>query len=309
MHYSVLLNQSIEALNIKPNGIYIDGTFGRGGHTSEILKKLSSEGRIIIFDKDPEAIQYAEKCFSQNNQIDIVYKPFSQILSYCREKKIDGKIDGILLDLGVSSPQLDCAERGFSFMQDGPLDMRMDSNHGEPVSEVLKKLSVDELTYIFKKYGEERFARKIATFIKADIEKGVVFDTTLSLANLIARIIHTKEKKHPATRCFQALRIYVNDELGEIERTIHAAEGLLKPGGRLVVISFHSLEDRIIKQQMTKMVKGKNDSDLQVPRGLPILEDANKTMKWVVKMQKATPEELSENIRSRSAILRVVERV
>jgi len=309
MHYSVLLEESIHALNILPNGIYIDGTFGRGGHAAKILEQLSSNGRLIIFDKDPEAIKFAKETIGSDSRVTIVYRPFSEINAYCEESNLFGSINGILLDLGVSSPQLDNAERGFSFMYDGPLDMRMDPNVGQPVSEVLKILSVEELTYIFKVYGEERFAKKIATSIKHDLDTGIEFNTTLALANLICRIIFSKEKKHPATRCFQALRIYVNEELAEIEKVIASAENILTKEGRLVVISFHSLEDRIIKRYMTKMVNGNNDRDLKIPRGLPIIEEKKKVMSWVVKMMKANQDELSENNRSRSAILRAVEKI
>ncbi len=309
MHYSVLLDESVTALDIKPNGLYIDGTFGRGGHTSKILEKLTDQGQLIVFDKDPQAINYAKEKFGNDSRVRIVHKPFSNMYQFCLANGLLGNVDGILLDLGVSSPQLDQAERGFSFMQDGPLDMRMDTTSGIPASEALKLLSESELANIFKVYGEERFSKKIAAYIKADIAKGIEFNTTLELANLIKRVIHTKEKKHPATRCFQALRIYVNDELGEVEKTIADAENILKASGKLVVISFHSLEDRIVKKYMTKMVNGKTDSDLQVPRGLPILEDVPKKMKWVVKMLKADGSELSENVRSRSAILRAVEKL
>ena len=306
MHYSVLLQESIEALNIEAGGVYIDGTFGRGGHSRAILEKLDQTGRLLVFDKDPEAIAYAHLHFDADPRVTIVHAPFSSMLSYCQQHQLTEKIHGIVLDLGVSSPQLDEAERGFSFMRDGPLDMRMDTTTGEPVSAVLSHLSREKLTEIFRNYGEERHAWKIAGAIKAVTDQGQTIERTLQLADLIASTIGKKEKKHPATRCFQALRIYVNEELQEVERVLEQFNTLLKVGGRAAVISFHSLEDRMVKVFMNNAARG---TDKELPRGLPLPTHLKPTMKWVVKQLKASSTELDENVRSRSAILRVAEKV
>ena len=255
MHYSVLLRPSIDGLNINPKGYYIDGTFGRGGHSRLILSHLGEDGRLIAFDRDPQAVEYAREHFNDDRFI-IVHEPFSAMLDYCNQHQLTGKIDGILLDIGVSSPQLDIAERGFSFMKDGPLDMRMDYTRGMPASEALQVLDVQSLCDIFRRYGEEKHAWRIANRIKEHLNEGLPLDTTLQLAQLIEKNIGKKEKKHPATRCFQALRIYVNQELEELERVLASAEQLLAPTGRLSVITFHSLEDRIVKEESdSKVVK------------------------------------------------------
>lgn len=309
MHVPVLLNDSINALNIKPDGLYIDGTYGRGGHTHHMLQHLSSNGRLIVFDKDPDAIEDARAKYNSDQRVSITHQPFSCMQAYCDRCDLSGKVDGIFLDLGVSSPQLDTPERGFSFMHDGPLDMRMNPKVGLPVSELLKTLPEEELAHIFKVYGQERFAKKVAGIIKHDIAQGVMFASTKQLADLIGRILSNKEKKHPATRCFQALRIYVNEEMKEVEQTIQSAPSVLAEKGRLAIISFHSLEDRIVKQQMRILVSGKSDDSLHIRRGLPIIDEVNQSMKWVIKMQKASDQDKQANIRSRSATLRVLEKL
>ncbi|WHN65559.1 16S rRNA (cytosine(1402)-N(4))-methyltransferase RsmH [Cysteiniphilum sp. QT6929] len=308
MHYSVLLNESIAALAIKVDGIYVDGTFGRGGHSRQILAGLTT-GKLIAFDRDLEAIEYAKVHFKaeiESGKLILVHAPFSTMAHALTELGFAGKVDGVLLDLGVSSPQLDVAERGFSFMKDGPLDMRMDQTKGLSAEDILINYDAEELAHIFREYGEEKHAWRIAQAIKAALAKGDILDRTLKLASLIEKTIGKKEKKHPATRCFQALRICVNAELDEVSTTLNDAFEVLKPSGHLAVISFHSLEDRIVKQFMTKLVKGE---DKKLPRGMPILEEFVPKAKWCVKQGKASSKELEENVRSRSAILRAVERL
>ncbi|WP_119329324.1 16S rRNA (cytosine(1402)-N(4))-methyltransferase RsmH [Cysteiniphilum halobium] len=308
MHYSVLLDESIAALAIKADGVYVDGTFGRGGHSHAILAKLTT-GKLIAFDRDLEAIDYAKVQFKADidkGRLILVHAAFSTMAKVLSELEFAGKVDGVLLDLGVSSPQLDIAKRGFSFMKDGPLDMRMDQTTGMSAKEVLISYDVEDLARIFREYGEERHAWRIAQAIKESLKRGEGLDRTLQLAKLIEKTIGNKEKKHPATRCFQALRICVNQELDEVTITLSAAFEMLRLSGRLVVISFHSLEDRIVKQFMTKLIKGE---DKKLPRGIPILEEFIPQAKWCVKQGKASFKELEENVRSRSAILRAVEKL
>lgn len=305
MHYSVLLQESINDLNINPQGIYVDATFGRGGHSKAILDKLTT-GRLIAFDKDLDAISYANQKFQFSN-FEIVHASFASIYDYCLQHNLLGKIDGIIMDLGVSSPQLDNAARGFSFMHDGPLDMRMDVSKGITASQALEVLSVDELSYIFKVYGEERFARKIALRIKDYIQQNGSINTTLELAELIRMTIGKREKKNPATRCFQALRIYVNNELKDLEALLENILAVIKAGGRIAAISFHSLEDRIVKQKFSALINPKQELN-RITKMLP--QDRSQTkLKWITKKAKANDDELNQNVRSRSAILRVVEKL
>ncbi|AIT09129.1 16S rRNA methyltransferase [Candidatus Francisella endociliophora] len=305
MHFSVLLQESINDLNIKPDGIYIDATFGRGGHSKAILQKLDT-GRLIAFDKDIEAIEYANEHFPFDN-FEIVHTSFANIYKYCQQNNLLGKVDGIIMDLGVSSPQLDNAERGFSFMNNGPLDMRMDTTQGITASQALETLDVNELAYIFKVYGEERFAKKIALRIKDYIaEKGNI-QTTAELSELIRATIGKREKKNPATRCFQALRIYVNDELKDLEILLENILEIMSVGGRIATISFHSLEDRIVKQKFTSLITPKQEVN-RITKMLP-QDDSLIKLKWVTKKARADQNELDQNTRSRSAILRVVEKL
>ena len=306
MHFSVLLSESINALNIKADGIYIDATFGRGGHSKAILNKLTT-GQLIAFDKDLEAIKYAKENFSQFDKFSIVHASFTSIYEYCQANNLLGKIDGIIMDLGVSSPQIDNASRGFSFRQDGPLDMRMDTTSGKTAREVLNELSADDLTYIFKVYGEERFARKIATEIKRHLQEHGEIETTIELAEIIRKTIGQREKKNPATRCFQALRIYVNNELKDLEDLLDNILGVLNINGRIATISFHSLEDRIVKQKFTNLITPKQEIN-RITRMLPQQENLAK-LKWIIKKIKASENEINQNVRSRSAILRVVEKL
>lgn len=305
-HITVLLHEAVDGLAIKPNGTYIDGTFGRGGHSRLILSKLGEQGRLIAIDRDPRAI--AEANTITDPRFQIVHSAFSSIPDICDELNLVGKIDGILLDLGVSSPQLDEAERGFSFMRDGPLDMRMDTTKGLSAMEWLVQVSVDDLAWVLKEFGEERFAKRIAqavvSYNKSASEK---ISRTLQLAQIIADAVPFKDKhKHPATRSFQAIRIYINSELDELEKALNSALTVLAPEGRLSIISFHSLEDRMVKQFMRKQSKGET-----VPKGLPILEselNKNIPLKTVGKAIMPSEAEIEANPRSRSAVLRVAEK-
>lgn len=308
-HISVLLKESIDGLNIKPSGIYIDGTFGRGGHSAEILKKLDDRGRLYLFDKDPDAINEAKKRYLNDQRVIICHRSFSQIKEVLQTDGQLGKVDGVLLDLGVSSPQLDEAERGFSFLKNGPLDMRMNPSEGISAKEALIICDERQLADIFYQYGEERFSRQIARKIKNVLAEGALIETTSDLAKLVSDVLpksKSKEKqKHPATRVFQALRIYVNEELSDLETLLFDMALILNEHGRLSIISFHSLEDRIVKQFIQKEVSG---DDKKIPRGLPI-EVFKPKFKWITKKIKPTEVELTENVRSRSATLRVAERI
>ncbi|RXJ72484.1 16S rRNA (cytosine(1402)-N(4))-methyltransferase [Veronia nyctiphanis] len=309
-HVSVLLNESIDGLAIKPNGIYIDGTFGRGGHTRQILSRLGDSGRLYSIDRDPQAIEEAKTI--DDPRFTIIHGPFSGIAQYAEEIGLVGKIDGVLLDLGVSSPQLDDPERGFSFLRDGPLDMRMDPTSGVSAAEWLETASADDIAWVLKVFGEERFAKRIARAIVAhrEDEEKEPLTRTSHLANLISAVSPIKEKKkHPATRSFQAIRIYINSELEEIETALQGASGILAEGGRLSVISFHSLEDRLVKRFIRKQSKGPD-----VPHGVPLTEDQIKALgspdlKPVGKALKPSDSEVSDNTRSRSSVLRVAEKL
>ncbi|AJJ64027.1 16S rRNA (cytosine(1402)-N(4))-methyltransferase RsmH [Yersinia aldovae] len=305
-HTSVLLDEAVNGLNIRDNGIYIDGTFGRGGHSRLILSQLGPEGRLIAIDRDPQAIDAAKSI--TDSRFSIVHGPFSDLAHYVRELDLVGRIDGVLLDLGVSSPQLDDPERGFSFMRDGPLDMRMDPTRGLSAADWLMKASADDIAWVLKTFGEERFAKRLA---KAIVERNLTqpMTRTKELADLIANASPFREKhKHPATRSFQAIRIYINSELEEIERALDGALEVLAPEGRLSVISFHSLEDRIVKNFIRHHSRGP-----QVPAGLPLTEAqlrsmGGRTLKSVGKMMPPDAE-VAENPRARSSVLRFAERI
>lgn len=304
-HISVLMTETLDALAINPEGIYIDGTFGRGGHSGEILKRLST-GRLQAIDQDPQAIKAAEK-FADDARFSIARSRFSQIKSVAEQAGILGLVDGILLDIGVSSPQLDDADRGFSFMKDGPLDMRMDPDSGRSAAQWLAEAELEEMVFVIKKYGEEKFATRIARKV-IEVREHTEITTTAQLAQLIDEAVPVKDKhKHPATRTFQAIRIYINSELEEIQTALQASLEVLKPGGRLVVISFHSLEDRIVKQFIKKQSKGE-----AIPRGLPLTDEQlkqNLTLKAVGKAIKPSDAEIAQNPRSRSSVLRVAEKL
>lgn len=303
-HITVLLHEAVDGLNIKPDGIYIDGTFGRGGHSELILQKLGPQGRLIAIDRDPQAAESA-KAFEQDERFEFFHQNFANIGPLLEQNNLIEMVDGILLDLGVSSPQLDQAERGFSFMKDGPLDMRMDTSRGLSAADWLAVAQVDEIRAVLKDYGEEKFATRIARGIveQREIEPIV---TTARLAQIIDTATPVKDKfKHPATRSFQAIRIFINDELGELKNTLEAAPELLAIGGRLSVISFHSLEDRIVKRFIKRKSTGQN-----FPKGLPVMEsEINREFKPVGKAIKASKGEVDLNPRSRSAILRIAEKI
>jgi len=306
-HITVLLDEAVEALAVRPDGCYLDGTFGRGGHSRLILQKLGPEGRLLGFDKDPQAIATGQALAAEDGRFVIVQRSFAEMGSEIAERGLAGKIDGVLLDLGVSSPQLDDPERGFSFMNDGPLDMRMDPDRGISAAEFVNTASQEEIARVFKEYGEERFSGRMARAVveRRDIKP---FERTGDLAEVLKVANPAWEKgKHPATRTFQGLRIHVNNELGDLEAGLEAALESLAIGGRLVVISFHSLEDRIVKLFMRKLVKGEPDN---LPRGLPVQHVAfEPKIKIHGKAQTASDAELKANPRSRSAVMRVAEKL
>ena len=305
-HLSVLLNESIDALAIKPDGIYVDATFGRGGHSQVVLSQLSSEGRLIALDRDPQAIEAAKR-FADDQRFHIEHTPFSAIEEVAKKLDIHGKIDGVLMDLGVSSPQLDDPERGFSFMRSGPLDMRMDPTRGVSAADWLATAEEDDITQVLKEFGEEKFGKRIAHAI-VNRRSEQPLQTTAELAELIDEAVPVKDKyKHPATRSFQGIRIYINSELDEVRQGLKGALASLKPGGRLAVISFHSLEDRLVKRFMREQSRG-----MQVPAGLPITEaeiQASKAMRLIGKAIKPSKQELEQNVRARSSVLRVAEKL
>jgi 16S rRNA (cytosine1402-N4)-methyltransferase len=305
-HISVLLNEAIDGLAMEGEGCFIDCTFGRGGHSTLILSKLNNNGRLIAIDRDPTAIAAAEK-LKDDPRFLIEHRGFADLADIAEKHLLTGKVNGILLDLGVSSPQLDEAERGFSFMKDGPLDMRMDTSKGQTAAEWLAIADVEDITWVLRTFGEEKHAWRIANAI-VDSREESPFTRTSQLAKLIKTTAPQREiKKHPATRSFQAIRMYINSELEQIEKALAASLEVLKPGGRLVVISFHSLEDRLVKQFMKKHSQAK-----KVPRGLPISEsELNKSKKLLLVGKKLKPSklEVEQNVRSRSSVLRIAERL
>lgn len=304
-HITVLLNEAVEALVTDTSGFYVDGTFGRGGHSALVMQQLSADGRLLGIDKDLAAIATANARFATDPRFAIAHGSFAELAQLVAERDMTGKVAGVLLDLGVSSPQLDEAERGFSFMNDGPLDMRMDQTRGQSAADWVNSASEDEITWVFKEYGEERFAKRMARAIIAERQKSP-FTRTKHLAEVIKEANPAWEKgKHPATRAFQAIRIQVNNELTDLDSVLEQALAVLAPGGRLVVISFHSLEDRAVKRFIRRQELGD-----PVPKGLPIRDDQlNKRMRSVGKAIKASDEEVNANVRSRSAVMRVAEKL
>ncbi len=303
-HYSVLLKESIGAVISSVDGTYIDCTFGRGGHSEALLKKLGEKARVIAFDKDPEAVAVGRKLSERDPRFTIMHGSFVELE---RVKDMCGLdcVDGILMDLGVSSPQLDDAERGFSFLHDGPLDMRMNSSSGQTAATWINNAEEGEIALVLKNYGEERFAKRMAKAIVATREK-TPFSRTQQLADVISQANPKWERgKHPATRAFQAIRIKVNRELEELQESLPKALGMLKSGGRMVVISFHSLEDRIVKRFFKEEAKGD-----KLPARLPLTEmQINRRLKLISSAQRASAQEIAENIRSRSAVMRVAEKI
>ena len=305
-HISVLLAEAIDGLDIDPNGCYIDCTFGRGGHSSLILSKLSAQGRLIAIDRDLSAITAAQK-FKNDERFLIEHEGFASLADIVEKHNLAGKVNGILLDLGVSSPQLDEAERGFSFMKDGPLDMRMDTTRGQTAEQWLAVADVEDITWVLRNFGEEKHAWRIANAI-VDARVDTPFTRTSQLAKLIKTTAPQREiKKHPATRSFQAIRMYINSELEQIEKVLAASLTVLAEDGRLVVISFHSLEDRLVKQFMKKHSQGK-----KVPRGLMITEEElnkGRKLQLIGRRLKPSQSEVEENVRSRSSVLRIAKRL
>ena len=285
------------------SGLYVDGTFGRGGHSRELLARLGPDARLVVFDKDPQAIEVAQELALQDRRVTVVHEGFGDMLDALSSLGIHA-VDGVMLDLGVSSPQIDDAGRGFSFMRDGPLDMRMDTTRGETVAQWLAQASVEDMQEVIVRYGEERFAFQIAKAIAARRATRPLL-TTLELAELVSGTVRTREKgQHPATRTFQALRIYINRELEELESALQAALTLLKTGGRMAVISFHSLEDRVVKQ----FIAAASRPEAAYAR-LPLREsEMPQPVLLALARVKPTDLEIKENPRSRSAVLRVAER-
>lgn len=304
-HFSVLLKESVGALVQDEGGVYIDGTFGRGGHSRAILQQLNESGQLLAFDKDPQAVAAGRELEVTDNRFAIVHESFVALAEEAERREVAGRVAGILLDLGVSSPQLDQADRGFSFLQDGPLDMRMDTTRGISAADWVNSAPEEEIARVLFEYGEERFSRRMARAIVAQ-RRQTPFTRTRQLAEVVAAANPKWERdKNPATRAFQAIRIEVNSELKDLERALAVALDVLRPGGRLVVISFHSLEDRIVKRFFKQEARGQ-----VFPKGLPVTEDQlQQRLRLIGKTIKASEEELQLNIRSRSAIMRVAEKI
>jgi 16S rRNA (cytosine1402-N4)-methyltransferase len=304
-HTPVLLDEVLGGLAVRPEGRYCDATFGRGGHTAAILRALGPAGQVVAIDRDPEAVEAGRVRFARDLRLTLVRGSFGELEECVRAAGLDGELDGVLLDLGVSSPQLDEARRGFSFMQDGPLDMRMDNEAGQSAAQWLAKATEREIADVLRTLGEERFARRIARAILAARAQGPLTRTG-QLAEIVAAAVPTREPgKHPATRTFQAIRIHVNRELEQLESALPQAVRLLAPGGRLCVISFHSLEDRIVKRYIRREEQGD-----PVYAGLPTVPPhARPRLKRVGGAIMAGEAEVQSNPRARSAVLRVAERL
>jgi 16S rRNA (cytosine1402-N4)-methyltransferase len=302
-HQAVLLEEAISSLRVRGDGCYLDGTFGRGGHSRAIMAGLTEQGRLFTLDKDPQAVKAGMEEWGDDPRFSIVQGSFAEMDRWVQAWQIERNLDGILLDLGVSSPQLDDPERGFSFRKDGPLDMRMDPTKGVSAADWLAETPEREMSRVFWEFGEERHARRIARSI-VKVRQKQCLETTTQLAELIESTIGKREKKHPATRCFQAIRIAVNNELGDLSSGLEASIGQLRPGGRLVAISFHSLEDRLVKRTFREAVRpGK------VRRNIPAPPDWSPRLKLIGKAIRASEQEISANPRARSAIMRVAEKV
>lgn len=303
-HRPVLLEKVLDGLQVRADGLYVDATFGRGGHAGAVLKKLGVDGRLVALDRDPEAIAVAQKQFGSDNRFTALRGGFGDIKQLLETEGVTGEVHGVLFDLGVSSPQLDDPQRGFSFTKHGPLDMRMDPDEGQPASRWINSASQDEIADVIRRYGEERFSRRIARRIVTDRQQAPI-GNTLRLSEIVSAAVPRREPgRHPATRTFQAIRIFVNRELDELERALDQVPDLLAGGGRLCVISFHSLEDRIVKRFMRR--KSMTDSRYA---GLPEIPDwAQPVLKIVGKQVRPDQSEVDANSRARSAVLRVAEK-
>lgn len=304
-HETVLLEPAVSALLGDPAGFYVDCTFGRGGHSRRLLEALQPQGRLLAIDRDPAAVAVAEQEFADDGRFSIVQGSFSMLAELVASAGQVGKVSGVLLDLGVSSPQLDEAQRGFSFTQDGPLDMRMNPNEGQSAAQWLASAAEQEIADVIYRYGEEKFSRRMARAIVQQRQIAPI-TSTLQLAEIVKQANPAWEKhKHPATRAFQAIRIHINRELDELQEVLEQALDILTVGGHLVVISFHSLEDRIVKQFMNKQARGDD-----YPAGVPVQQsDLNPRLKKITKAIKADDAEVARNVRSRSAVMRVAEKI
>lgn len=303
-HTTVLLQEAVDALVWDADGYYVDGTFGRGGHSKAILARLSTKGKLLAIDKDPQAAKCAEEEIA-DARFEIVHESFRTLAQLIIQRGQIGQVSGVLLDLGVSSPQLDDAKRGFSFQQDGPLDMRMDSSQGQSATAWIATVKENELTTVLKEYGEEKFARRIAGAIVEQRDKAPI-TRTKQLADIVATAHPAWEVgKHPATQTFLAIRLYLNRELEDLQDTLDQVLDVLRPGGRLVVISFHSLEDRIVKRFMRNKARGD-----ELPRGVPVKDaQLNRQLKICGKAIRPSQAEVDHNVRARSAIMRVAEKL
>jgi len=303
-HETVLLHEAVDALRVS-EGVYVDGTFGRGGHSRLLLEQLAADGQLVVFDKDPQAIAEAQALAKDDDRVVVCHASFAELKPRLAELGLVGQVRGLLLDLGVSSPQLDDASRGFSFRSDGPLDMRMDPSQGESAADWLSRVDETTLANVLYQYGDERHSRRIArAIVKARGEQPLT--STLRLAEII-KVAHPawERNKHPATRSFQAIRIFINGELSDLEALLNDAVDVLAPGGRLSVITFHSLEDRMVKQFVRLQEKGPD-----LPPDLPVPDaEIRRTMKRVGKGIKPSAAEIDVNVRSRSATLRVAEKL
>lgn len=303
-HITVLLHETVDALNVQADGIYVDGTFGRGGHSRLLLSRLGEKGRLIVFDKDPQAIEVARRLAEKDHRVSVVHNGFATFQAALNDLGVD-KIDGALFDLGISSPQIDDASRGFSFRFDAPLDMRMDTTRGQSAAQWLAVASEQDIHEVIKNYGEERFSRQIARAIVAQRGENPI-NTTRQLAAIAAQCVRTRERgQDPSTRTFQAIRIYINRELDEIEQVLPQVTARLKQGGRLAVIAFHSLEDRIVKQFIRQY-----STHAPLPRWVVVRESdlPQPPLLAIGKAIKASESEIAANPRARSAVLRVAER-
>ena len=304
-HKAVLLKEAVEALITNPDGLYIDGTFGRGGHAALILSQLSETGSLMAVDKDPKACEVAKKKFSKDARFEIKQASFADIRKLITEKQHEGTVSGVLLDLGVSSPQIDDPIRGFSFLRDGPLDMRMNPSCGISAAEWLSTAKENDIAQVLKDYGEERYSKRIARAIAAArADKPIT--RTGQLAAIVKEANPAWEKdKHPATRAFQGIRIFINQELKDLESVLPDILEIMAVGGRLVIISFHSLEDRIVKRFIRDQEKGKT-----IPRGLPVMEkDIVRRLRSIGKIVKPSSLEIKGNVRARSAVMRIAEKL
>lgn len=305
LHRPVLMQEVLRELAIRPSGTYIDGTLGRGGHALAILQQLNASGRLIAIDKDPEALANTRSLFQQDPRVVLLQGSFAGLAAIAKAQNVFGEVQGILLDLGVSSPQLDDPKRGFSFLQDGPLDMRMDNTQGDTAAEWLARAKENEITTVLRDFGEERFAKRIAHAIVTERQIKPI-TTTAHLAEVVSKANPAWEKhKHPATRSFQAIRIFINKELDDLEVGLEQAIEVLAVGGRLGVLSFHSLEDRLVKRFIRS-----HSQDQKYPVNLPVVaKEMRPRLRAVGRGVKPTADEVAANPRSRSAVFRVAEKL